>query len=75
MPVKKWEVLEYKIHQFTISSGKNCKKGIQEKELVIIQQLNMYCNKPEPLEDDKLKKRNHQSELHDINTQSTKCLH
>lgn len=68
-PVKKGEYLKYKICKFTISFGKNDKEVLQEKELGFTKQLNMYCNIPDPVEDEKQKILNLQSELDDNYTQ------
>ena len=54
-PVKKWEFLKYKIRQITISFSKQNKKEMERKELDLISQLNIYCNKPDPTEDDRQK--------------------
>ena len=65
-PVKKWEFLKYKIRQFTILFSKKSKKDFEKKELNIIKQLNVYCNKLNPTEDDKQKILNLQPELDEM---------
>lgn len=64
--VKKWEFLKYKIRQFTISFSKQIKKDLEKKELDIIKQLNVYCNKLNPTEDDKQKILNLQPKLDEM---------
>lgn len=64
--VKKWEFLKYKIRQFTISFSKKIKKDLEKKELDIIKQLNVYCNKLNPTEDDKQKILNLQPKLDEM---------
>lgn len=62
-PVEKWEFLKYKICQFTISFSKKIKKELEKNELDIVKQLNVYCNKLNPTEDDKQKIQNFQPKL------------
>lgn len=64
--VKKWEFLKYKIRQFTISFSKIIKKDREKQEIDIINQLNMYCNRPNPTEDDRQKILNLQPQLDEI---------
>lgn len=71
-PVKKWEFLKYKIRQLTISFSKQIKKDLERKELDIIIQLNVYCNKPNPTEDDRQEILNLQHKLDEIYTQKAK---
>lgn len=63
---KKWEFLKYKIRQFTISFSKIIKKESEKQEVNIINQLNMYCNVPNPTEDDRQKILNLQPKLDEI---------
>lgn len=71
-PVQKWEFLKYKIRQFSISFSKQIKKELQKKELDIVQQLNLYCNKPNPSMEDKEKIRILQPKLDEMYIQRAK---
>lgn len=57
-PVRKWDFFKYKVRQFSISFGKKITREVQEKELDLVKQLNFYCNKPNPTEEEKQKIQN-----------------
>jgi len=63
---KKWEFLKYKIRQFTISFSKIIKKDSEKQEEDIINQLNFYCNRPNPAEGDRQKILSLQPKLDEI---------
>ena len=71
-PVRKWEFFKYKVRLFSISFSKKSLKELQEKERDLVQQLNFYCNKPNPTDEDKQKILSLQAKLDEMYVQKAK---
>jgi len=65
----KWEFLEYKVHQLSISFSKHDQKELQSKELDTLTQLQSYCNKPDPSAEDGQKRLSLQPKWDEMYTQ------
>lgn len=63
-PARKWEFFQYKGREFSISFVKKVMKELKAKDLV--QQLNVYCNKPNPPDEDKQKVQTLQLKLDEM---------